>query len=435
MALCNELASRFGCDRVSLGWMEKNYVVVKAMSHTEKIEPQMEAVQQLCALMEEACDQEEEVIWPRPEGQTFISRDHEAYAKQQGMAHLVTFPLFSGMASEQKEGETPRPVAALTLERKTAFPIEELRTVRLMLDQVARPLSEMHREERWVGARLAERTRDACSRLLGAEHTWWKLLALALAAVLLILVFGRKQYRVEGAFTLKTDAMAHFSAPFEGHIDRVTVRPGDLVKEGQVLMTLDTRELLLQKESAVAEREHQGADALKAESSGDVAGMRIARARQDQANAQLSIVNERLARAELKAPFDGVVVEGDLREKIAAPVQKGELLMKVARIENLYLVVDVPERDIQDVREGVAGQAAFASLPAQKFAFKVESIEPAARSKEKGNLFSVRCRFDEGSQSWWRPGMSGIAKIDAGSRSLLWISTHRTVDFLRMWWG
>jgi hypothetical protein len=32
--------------------------------------------------------------------------------------------------------------------------------------------------------------------------------------------------------------------------------------------------------------------------------------------------------------------------------------------------------------------------------------------------------------------MSGIAKINAGERSLLWIITHRTVDFLRLklWW-
>jgi len=33
---------------------------------------------------------------------------------------------------------------------------------------------------------------------------------------------------------------------------------------------------------------------------------------------------------------------------------------------------------------------------------------------------------------WWRPGMAGVAKIHVGHRSFLWILTHRTVDFLRM---
>jgi hypothetical protein len=37
---------------------------------------------------------------------------------------------------------------------------------------------------------------------------------------------------------------------------------------------------------------------------------------------------------------------------------------------------------------------------------------------------------------WWRPGMSGIGKIEAGERTLFWIIFHRTIDFLRMffWW-
>ena len=113
---------------------------------------------------------------------------------------------------------------------------------------------------------------------------------------------------------------------------------------------------------------------------------------------------------------------------------EGDVLLKVARLEDLYLAIEVPERDIQYVREGAAGNAAFASIPGQRFAFVVERIEPAARTSDSGSHFNVRCRFTESPADWWRPGMTGIAKVDAGSRSLLWLSTHRTVDFLRMWW-
>jgi hypothetical protein len=32
--------------------------------------------------------------------------------------------------------------------------------------------------------------------------------------------------------------------------------------------------------------------------------------------------------------------------------------------------------------------------------------------------------------------MSGVAKVNVGERNILWIFTHRTVDFLRLylWW-
>jgi len=33
---------------------------------------------------------------------------------------------------------------------------------------------------------------------------------------------------------------------------------------------------------------------------------------------------------------------------------------------------------------------------------------------------------------WWRPGMTGLCKLSTEKRTLFWILTHRTVDFLRM---
>lgn len=432
MALCNELASRFRCDRVSLGWMQSNVVVVRAMSHTEKLEVKSEAVQQLSAAMEECVDQEEEIVCPRPDGQSFVTQAHEVYARGLGAAHLASLPLFP---PSPDPGERPQPIGCVTLESSAGkISIESLRTWRLILDQAVRPLETLHGREAWFGARWAAALRAQASRLLGPEHTWWKVLALALAIGLLVLVFGRRTHRVEGGFALKTDAMAVLAAPFDGHISEASVRPGDTVTSGQSLVALDTRELLLQKEAAVAELERHAADALKAESSGDVAGLRIARAREAQARAQRDVVDERLARAVLKAPFDGAVVEGDLRERLAAPVQKGDGLLKVARIEDLYLVIDVPERDIQEIAERARGRAAFASQPGRTFEFTVEKVEPVARTKEAGAVFSVRARFEDPPEAWWRPGMSGVARIDAGRRSLLWIVTHRTVDFLRLWW-
>ena len=57
-------------------------------------------------------------------------------------------------------------------------------------------------------------------------------------------------------------------------------------------------------------------------------------------------------------------------------------------------------------------------------------------AREEGSVFLVRCELPEGHASWWRPGMTGVAKLNAGEHSLLWIFTHRTVDFLRLnlWW-
>ncbi len=48
----------------------------------------------------------------------------------------------------------------------------------------------------------------------------------------------------------------------------------------------------------------------------------------------------------------------------------------------------------------------------------------------------LRVMLDQAPESWWRPGMTGLAQIDAGERRIFWIWTHRVVDSLRLklWW-
>ena len=52
---------------------------------------------------------------------------------------------------------------------------------------------------------------------------------------------------------------------------------------------------------------------------------------------------------------------------------------------------------------------------------------------EGKNVFLVRCDVEGTPEGWWKPGMSGVCKLNVGDRRLIWIITHRTVDFLRMW--
>lgn len=431
MMLCNECCTRLRLDRVSLGWMIDGRARLQAVSHTEKIEAKMDVVQRLEAAMEECADQGEEVMVPRPDGSLTVVREHAVYAKSQEVASVAGVPLF--MRSDTGD-PTEEPVVAVLVVERGSGPLtdEEMRTLRVLADQAVLPLERLRAEDRWWGKRFYDWVRGKAASLLGVEHTGWKLLGLLMALGLAVLLFGRKEYRVEGAFQVRTDAMAQLTAPFEGHLNRAEVSPGDEVTEGRVLFALDTRELKLQRQAALAEAERQKAEVIRTESEGDVAGMRVARAKLDQASAQIDMVDYQLERAEVKAPFSGVVVEGDLKERLEAPVQRGDLLMRFARVEGMYLVMDIGEAEVGSVHVGARGEAAFASSPGERFPFIIETIQPVARTRPDGNVFEARARFEGDPQGWWRPGMSGIAKIDAGRKSLWWIATHKSFDFIRL---
>jgi multidrug resistance efflux pump len=258
-----------------------------------------------------------------------------------------------------------------------------------------------------------------------------------LGAVALFVLFVPKfSYRVEAPFILRTDDVSYLSAAFDGFLSNVDTKIGSVVPAGGRLLSLDTRDLLLEEAASLADCDRFAREEEKARAERQLAEMRIAEAQLRQAQAKLQLIRHRLAKAEIIAPFDAIVIEGDLQKRLGSPVRQGDLLFKIARLDQLYIEARVDERDVHEIKVGTSGEIAFASSPKDKFPIRVVLIEPVAKSGEKGNAFVVRMETTAGVQDWWRPGMSGIGKVEAGERTLFWIIFHRTIDFLRMffWW-
>jgi hypothetical protein len=427
LALTNAIADHFRCDRVSLGWLERRYVCLKVMSRTEHFDRRMAASSALEIIMEECLDQDEDVIVPPPTGATTVSRDHERYTADHRATHVASFPL-------RLEG---KPVAVLTCERvNRPFTATESQQLRLTSDLVSRRLAELKRWDRWFGARWATEWRESAARWIGPEHTGAKILAVTIAVALGLLFFLPVPYRVEATFQLRSDEVAYLTGPYEGYIRDVHVRPGDVVAASQILLTLDVEELELEEIAAFADLNRFQREAEKAQATAALAEMRIADALAQQAHARLEMIRYRLSHAALRAPFASVVVEGDLRDRIGAPVKPGDALIRVARLDRMYIEAEVDQRDIQELTGSEHGQIAFVSQPRLTYPIRIERIEPAAVPRRSENVFLVRCIPLSPADSWWRPGMTGVCKLDAGHRSIAWIFTRRTADFLRLllWW-
>jgi multidrug resistance efflux pump len=224
-------------------------------------------------------------------------------------------------------------------------------------------------------------------------------------------------------------------APFDGFLREVHVEIGDAVSQGKVTVGLDTRELLLEESMAAAEVGRFGRELEKARALGQWADMQIALARQSQFAARLQLVRDHLAHAQLRAPMAGVVVEGELKKNLGGPVKKGDLLLKIARLDSSYVELEIDQTDIHETAPGRRGELAFVGRPDLKVKLVIERIEPMSTMKDGRNFFLARARLEGPVQSWWRPGMGGTAKVEAGERSLLWVMTHRTLRFLqRTFW-
>lgn len=424
MGACNGIADRFGCDRVTLGWIKGGYIQLVAMSLTDRLDRKTEAARAIEVAMEECTDQDEDIVLPIPQESNFVVRTHTELARKQGTPNLCTLPL-------RDDG---KPVAAIMCERaEGAFGEVEVQQLRLAADLLSRRLADLRKYDRWFGVRWASSFRDGCSKLVGAENTWPKVFGLLGAVLLAVLIFVKVDYRVEAKCIVRSDEVAFVATPFDGYLDKVSVKAGDTVKEGDLLVQLNTEDLLLQRSSATADISRHQREMEKARATRSLAEMRISESLIEQSKSQLKLVDHRLEQSRIISDFNGIVVEGDLRQRIGAPVKQGEALFRMARMDSLYLEADLGERDFHEIAKDGTGEVAFLSRPDLVFPIKISQIESAAIPRDDGNVFLIRGDFDADIQDWWRPGMSGLAKLHVGERRLIWIFTHRTIDFLRMW--
>ncbi|NLX05176.1 MAG: HlyD family efflux transporter periplasmic adaptor subunit [Phycisphaerae bacterium] len=424
MVMCNEAASEFACERVSLGVLKGAYVELRAISHTERFSRKTKLAQAIESAMEECLDQDQEVLYPCDPGATCVNRSACALAKSHGTATVLSVPL-------RRDG---RSAAVVTLERPSERPFDlaEIETLRLVCELCAPHLMTLYEQDRWIGARAAAGVRATAARLGYPEHTGRKVAAGVGVVAVLFLLLARGEYRVEAPLVTKATGQRVVPAPFDGYLNEVFVSPGDAVTAGRtVLATLDTAEVHLELAGARAERLRYLREADRAMRDDKTAEAQIAQAQAARCEAMIDVLEYRVSQARIVAPLSGSVITGDMKRHLGAPVQTGDVLFEIAALDSLYVEMAVPEERIADVGAGQRGELAAVSYPEQRIAFVVTSINPVAEVVNGKNVFKVRGQLDA-RPDWMRPGMEGLAKITAGRRRCLWLWTHDLADWLRM---
>ncbi len=424
MAFCNEMASQWKCERVSLGFLNDRYVQVKAMSHTEEISRKMEIVQTIESAMEECLDQDTEVLSPAPEGSTYISRAADELSKQHGSLTVLSLPL-------RRNGEV---FASVTLERPAGamFTSEEIEALRLTCELCTARLADLYEHGRWFGATMSVRARNLLSKLVGPEQTTAKVAGVIVAGIILFLIFAKGQFKIETPFALEATYQQVIPAPFDGYINEVNVEVNESVEANKTVMAiLDTAELRLKLAASKAEMAGYIKQAAVAMRDGQIAQAQIARANADKMTAQINLLDYMIKRAAILSPISGFVVKGDLKKQIGAPVRTGDVLFEVSPLESLRAELLVPEDDIFDIKPGQEGLLTTASFPGQRIKFTVERINPVAEVVNQRNVFKVRVNLQE-NYKWVRPGMEGVAKVSIEKRRYAWIWTRKVVNWVRM---
>ncbi len=426
MAMVTELAALTGSERVTLGVMNPEMQVV-AVSNSAEFKPQQALLRLASAALQEAADQGARVNYPAlATDPARIILAHADLHARSGHA-LLTVPLVhAGHA-----------VGALLVEYRggTGPDDEQVTLCESVASAIGSLVSLRQSAERSWPARLAQSVRALWQRLIRRDDPLLKAALLLVLGLLAAATLIPVTYRVGAPARIEGAVQRVVAAPFDGFLQRSHVRPGDTVRAGDLLVEMADQDLALERrkwESALTQQENAYAAAL---ARADRAQFVISHGKAEEAQSQLELVRQQLSRTRLLAPIDGVVIKGDLSQTLGSPVQRGDALLTLAPREQYRLIVEVDERDIADIKPGQQGHLALSSLPSDTLPLVVERVTPVSNVRDGRNVFDVEARLPT-TKLELRPGLQGVAKIDAGQQSFAWIWTHRVVDWARLaWWS
>jgi multidrug efflux pump subunit AcrA (membrane-fusion protein) len=424
-ALVTELATRLGCDRATLGVLEHGRVRIRAVSHSGQFDRRANLLTLAADAMEEAIDQQAAVVYPPvAEGGTLVSRAHELLARETQAGAAASFPLEAG----------GRTVGALCLERAAGHPLDapslELAAA---VAAVCGPIVALKLDaERSLAAHGAHVATREWRKIVGPRHAAYKLIAAATAIAMLFFAFANGTYRVSADAAVEGEVVRAISAPIQGFIKEAPRRAGDSVKRGEVIGRFDDRELKLERVRLTSQQGQYNKQYREAMAKHDRPQAAIALAQLDQVGAQIQLVDDQLARIEMTAPYDGVIVSGDLSQKLGAPVERGQVLFEIAPLDSYRIALQVEEHEFADISPGQQGSLAVNSIPLERFDFTVTKVTAVNAVKDGRNRFRVEARLDV-PPGRLRPGMEGVGKIEVDERKYVWIWTHSLVDRMRLW--
>jgi multidrug resistance efflux pump len=422
--LVTELAVRLDCDQVSIGFVRRNQAEVVAVSHTARFGERMNLIRDIGAAMDEAIDQHAVVSYPVMEDWEYrVTRKHAELASTYHLGAVLTVPLHI----------QERLVGALTFERGQGAEFDEAMVE--MADAVASVVGPMLEEKRLndrnVLIKVGESVSTQLRRLVGPHYFGRKLATVLGALLIVVFSFATGDFRVTSDAVLEGLVQRSVVAPFEGYLATQNVRAGETVTEGQLLATLDDRDLSLERlRWSTTHRQHL-AEYDRALAERERAEANIIRTQIDQAAAQIELLDEQLTRTRVVAPFDGMIISGDLSQSVGATVERGQEFFKITPLDAYRVILEVDDGGIEHIQVGQTGTLRIASIPEDPLDFTVERITPVSEQSEGRNFFRVEARLHRITERI-RPGMKGVAKTNIEERLLIRIWTEGLVDWIRL---
>ncbi len=423
MRMVAELSSQFNCERVAFAEFRKHHCEVIALSNSAEFDQRSNLVRKIGEAMDEAVEQDSVILFPNKENKV-IQRAHQELMRKFGAGSIATVPLIF----ERKVFGA----AMLLCSEESLLDGEALDICQQTLSLLTPFLALKRDQEQGIFSKVLQSLKRGLRTLFGVRYLRAKLIVSMTVVFLALISLVETEFRVSADAVLEGEVQRVIAAPISGYLLSSSVRAGDTIRKGEVMASLNDAELKLELTRLGGRLQKSRREYREAQSDRDLVKVRVIKEQINQVDAEIELTRQQLDSITLTAPFDGVVIEGDLSQVLGSPVERGETLFKIAPLEGYRIILKVKESEIYYISQGQTGTLTLSSLSRMSLPLRVERITSVTRAEDGANLFRVEASLAN-APALLRPGMQGVGKINAGHERLVWIWSHEVIDWLRLW--
>lgn len=262
------------------------------------------------------------------------------------------------------------------------------------------------------------------------------IIAVALALIMLIPV----RQSVLAPAEVVANKPTILRAPLSGVVDSLEVKPNQPVVRDQVLVSLNARELMNQRENArqqfaSAEAQYRQAQQMALSDADAKAQLAVLASRRQQTQSEMKFVESQLARMELKSPRDGIVIFDNATDILGRSVSVGERIMMVADPNDAQLEIQLPAGDAIALEKGAEVRLFLNVAPnSPQHATLTQIGYRATPDAENVMAYRLNAEFNQ-PETVVRVGLKGTAKIYGERTVLVAYLMRKPWSSLRVWLG
>jgi len=221
---------------------------------------------------------------------------------------------------------------------------------------------------------------------------------------------------IELSGTIDPMAKSNLGSQISGRVDKIYVKEGDHVTEGQLLVQMNDAQLTQAKvQYELADLNYKRLLALSREGAVSQQQLDQAKTAYEAAKSSYELL---LTNTQLRAPFSGVVTAKLLNEGEIFALFPGAAgspaILTLMNISTVKIMVNVPEKDVPRVKLGQRAVIRVDTYPGKLFEGKVTRIDPALNPVTHTFLVEIRV---PNPRSELRPGMYAKVNLFVGKSS------------------